>query len=129
MRIVVCLICILLSFETYAQKSINTYLSIPAGIGVEYGKISFDSTRIGGFLGLAVDLNKNADFELYAKGHYLLSKYLHALALVGVQDLKKMTVGIGVRYYMPINEKLVFILEPILHSEQSRINAGVSFKL
>jgi len=113
-------------------KDIYGYVGWESTLGIEFGKAPSDEyyRPVGYFLGAAGEFEDNGDFNLsvYAKGQVYMIKYVHAVVMLGTENLRYVQFGMGARGIIPFKEVTAFV-EPIWITTGTKVNLGVCFKL
>lgn len=112
-----------------SSQTLNTYAKFTKGLGAEYGLKKFDATLWGFVFGADLTIDGDVSLETYVKGHYNINNFFQLTAMAGMQDFNRLTTGVGVRFLYPIDNRHNLLVEPMWHSESSRINLGIQFKL
>lgn len=119
---------LLISFSVKSQ-TINAFINIPSGIGAEYNWFKADSVKWTAAVGVEAFFLDQLEIAAYVKGQYNIVPFLNITGLIGIHDFKRLAMGLGARGLLPISPKHNFLIEPMWHSEGSRINLGIQFKL
>lgn len=116
-------------------NNVTGYASLVQGFGAEVSKpATFEPVKkmtyaygVGIDLGTAAE-DENVDISVYVKGLYPIYKNLDVVGQLGMRDLINPGAGIGIRYTVK-GEALNFVIEPLIHTDGSRLNLGLQFPL
>lgn len=136
MKNLLTLLFLFIGLQTFSQSKafdkVWVFAGLPNGFGAEIGKDIKDK-KIGYNFGFSVDLGKavdegGSDIMFYTKGVYSVHKNIGVVGMVGVEDLKRVPLGVGLRGTIPV-DGVDIIVEPLWRTNGSRLNFGVLLHL